>query len=89
MMMCNTSFVLERVVSSPSKSFVPVMVCVGYVFPVLAVQMLRPSECSVTCYDRGYCPYVNVCLSSVLVLRISVLSDLNLTFYSKECSLHV
>jgi len=75
MMMCNTSFVLERAVSSPSKSFVPVVGCVGYIFSVLAVQMCRPSECSLTCYDLEYCPCVNVCLSSVLVLRISVLSD--------------
>lgn len=70
MMMCNTSFVLERAVSSPSKSFVPVMGCVGYIFSVLAVQMCRPSE-----YDLEYCSCVKVCLSSVLVLRMSVLSD--------------
>jgi hypothetical protein len=75
MMMCNTSFVLERAVSSPSKSFVPVMDCVGYIFSVLAVQMCRPSECSLTCYDLEYCPCASVCLSSFLVLRISVLSD--------------
>jgi len=75
MMMCNTSFVLERAVSSPSKSLVPLMGCVGYVFSVLAVQMCRPTEYSLICYDPEYCPFVNVCLSSVLLLRIYVLSD--------------
>ena len=63
MMMCNTSFVLERAVSASPKSFVPVVGFVGYIFSILEVKMCRPSECSLTCYVLEYCPCGNVCLS--------------------------